>query len=496
MTRLLIVDDEPTIQMAFERAFRGTPNQIITSGTAADALEKVKTSVPDVIVLDIHLPDASGLMTFREIRKIDARVPIILMTGHGTTDLVIEAMKEGAFDYLFKPLELAELRATITRALRTSFLMRVPTPLPDEQPEPVRGDYLVGRCRAMQEVYKAIGRVAGQDVSVLILGESGTGKELVARAIYQHSSRNMQPFVAINCGAIPEQLVESELFGHERGAFTGADRKRIGRFEQARNGTIFLDEVGELSLSAQVKMLRVLQEQQFERIGGQELIRTNIRLIAATNADLEKMVEQGKFRKDLYFRLNVFTIKLPPLREREDDLVHLVDHYIKKYRQELGSQVQTIHPLALAQLQSYSWPGNIRELQSVLKQAVLKSRSTVIHADDLPPLGSETDPIRLPQPVEPAASLAEQYWDRVIQERLSAQTENLYAETLEKMERELLTRVLKHTSGNQLRAAKILGITRGSLRNKIRSLGITITKGVWLEDDQAESESTIDPVAH
>ena len=320
MTTLLVVDDEPAIQHAFQRAFRGDEITLRTATTAAEAITIVRKDSPDVVVLDVHLPDATGLATFHRIKEIDARIPVILITGHGTTRLAIEAIKEGAYEYLLKPLELPELRALINRATQSSRLMRVPAAIPEVDPTPPTGDLLIGRCPAIQEVYKAIGRVARQDVTVLILGESGTGKELVARAVYQHSKRGEKPFLAINCAAIPETLLESELFGHERGAFTGAERQRIGKFEQCHGGTIFLDEVGEMTPLTQAKVLRLVQEQRFERVGGAETIQTDVRVIASTNADLEKMAEDGRFRKDLFFRLNVFTIKLPPLRERGDDI--------------------------------------------------------------------------------------------------------------------------------------------------------------------------------
>ena len=267
MAELLIVDDEPAIQHAFQKAFRGT-HTLRSATTKVEAVAACVQSRPDVIVLDIHLPDATGLETYHALRAIDARVPVILVTGHGTTDLAIEAMKHGAFDYLHKPLELPLLRELIDRAVRSSQFMRVPATYATDEATIAGGDQLVGHCPAMQEVYKAIGRVTAQDVTVLIQGESGTGKELVARAIYQHSGRADKPFLAINCGAIPESLIESELFGHEKGAFTGADRKRIGKFEQASGGTLLLDEVADLPAQAQVKLLRVLQEQQFERVGG------------------------------------------------------------------------------------------------------------------------------------------------------------------------------------------------------------------------------------
>ena len=478
MPTLLVVDDEAGIRLAFRRAFRGDDFDIREASTAAEALDAVARFRPDVIVLDVHLPDATGLATFRQLRAVDARVPIILVTGHGTTDLAIEAMKEGAYEYLLKPLELPELRVLIDRAAQSAKLMRTPAAVPGLGDAPPGADALLGKCPAMQEVYKAIGRVAQQDVTVLVLGESGTGKELVARAIYQHSKRADKPFLAINCAAIPEALLESELFGHERGAFTGADRRRIGKFEQCNGGTIFLDEVGEMSPLTQAKILRLIQEQRFERVGGSETVQTDVRLIAATNAALVKMIEDGRFRKDLYFRLNVFTIDLPPLRDRGDDVALLVEHYLRQFGRELGKPVGEVAPEALAALRAYPWPGNVRELQSILKQSVLRMSGSALLADFLP------DVVRRPD--APAAPDAGFDWDQFVSGRLAGGSENLYAEAVERMEREVLVRVLQHTEGNQLRAALILGITRGSLRNKIRTLGISIARAVWSDDDQGE----------
>jgi two-component system nitrogen regulation response regulator GlnG len=480
MPAILVVDDEPAIRHAFQRAFRDTDTTIHSAASAAEALEQLARQRPDVVVLDVHLPDASGLETFRKIRVADARIPVILITGHGTADLAIEAMKEGAYEYLLKPLELADLRALIDRAVHSSRLMSVPATIAESESPPPSGDILLGRCPAMQEVYKAIGRVAGQDVTVLLNGESGTGKELVARAIYQHSRRADKPFLAINCAAIPENLLESELFGHEKGAFTGADRRRIGKFEQVTGGTIFLDEVGEMAPLTQAKILRLIQEQTFERVGGGETIRTDVRLIAATNADLDKLVDEGRFRKDLYFRLNVFAIRLPPLREREGDLDLLVEHFLHRFGQELGKPVREVELAARELLRAYTWPGNVRELQSVLKQALLRMSGSVLLADFLP------DHLRKPGAAEGAASSVFD-WDEFVSSRIASGSENLYAESLERMEREVIVRVLKHTDGNQLQAARILGITRGSLRNKIRALGITIAKSVWSDDDQGDS---------
>ena len=476
MPTLLVVDDEPAIRHAFQRAFRNRDFTLLEADTAAEGLAVLARERPDVIVLDVHLPDASGLDTFHRVRAVDARIPVILVTGHGTTDLAIEAIKEGAFEYLLKPLELADLRDLIDRAVRSSRLMRVPASIPEEQPAGPGGDPLLGRCPAMQEVYKAIGRVARQDVTVLVLGESGTGKELVARAVYQHSRRAESPFLAVNCAAIPEALLESELFGHEKGSFTGADRKRIGKFEQCHGGTIFLDEVGDMTPATQAKVLRLIQEQRFERVGGTETIQTDVRVIAATNQDLERMGEDGRFRRDLYFRLNVFTIRIPPLRDRGEDVGLLIDFFLKRFSQELGKPVWEVPPETRAALKAYPWPGNVRELQSVLKQAVLRMRGSVLLPDYLP--------AGIARPVEPAGAAAGLFdWDAFVAERIAAGSEGLYGEALERMERELLVRVLRHTGGNQLQAARILGITRGSLRTKIRALGISIARTVEAEDD-------------
>jgi two-component system nitrogen regulation response regulator GlnG len=482
MPTLLIVDDEPAIQHAFQRAFRGGELELKSATTADEAVAVVARERPDVVVLDMRLPHATGLETYHRLRAIDARVPVILVTGHGTTELAIEAMKAGAYEYLLKPLELAELRAVVDRAVQSSRLMRTPAAMPDEAPTQQLGDVLIGRCPAMQDVYKAVGRVAGQNVTVLILGESGTGKELVARAIYQHGARADKSFLAVNCAAIPESLLESELFGHERGAFTGADRKRIGKFEQCHGGTIFLDEVGEMSPLTQAKILRLIQDQQFERLGGGETVHTDVRLIAATNADLEKMAEDGRFRLDLYFRLNVFTIKLPPLRERGEDLTLLIDHFVRRFGREFGKPDVEVSEEATAALRAYLWPGNVRELQSILKQSILQTSGSVLLADFLPPH------VRKPAGGAPNGEPSGTFdWDEFVDERISANSENLYAEGLERMEREVLIRVLRHTGGNQLQAARILGITRGSLRNKIRTLGISIARSVWSDDDQSDS---------
>jgi DNA-binding NtrC family response regulator len=478
---LLVIDDEAPILHAFRRAFRGGEVTVLTAASAAEGLETMRKSRPDVVVLDLNLPDQSGLETFHRIRQLDARTPVIFITGHGTTETAIEAMKQGAYEYLFKPLELPQLRAVMASALEISRRMRVPVVTQIDEPQASASDVLIGRTPQMQKVYKAIGRVAAQDVNVLILGESGTGKELVARAIYQHSPRAQGAFLALNCAAIPETLLESELFGHEKGAFTGADRKRIGKFEQCSGGTLFLDEIGDMTALTQTKILRVLQEQRFERVGGNETVQTDVRLIAATNRDLEQLTASGQFRSDLYYRLSVYTIRLPPLRERLDDLPLLVDHFRKRFSRELSKEVLQVAPEALDILRQHPWPGNLRELQGVIKQALLEATGPILVPEFLP----ESVKTRTPR----ARTVVEseiRFLDAFIEERLQTSSQDLYAEALAQMEKQLLTRVLEHTRGNQLQAAKVLGITRSSLRFKLRSHGITIERSVGSEDDTAE----------
>src|SRR5271157_926877 len=385
MGRLLLVDGDPAMirdQVAHALAPQGI--RIDVARTAEEGLRQIAAQPPDVILLDVHLPDLSGLDAYQRIRQIDGRIPVIFITWAATADTAIEAMKEGAYDYLFKPLDLARLRSVVVQALELGRLMRRPAVVAQTPPAEDGGDAIIGRCPAMGEVYKAIGRVAAQNVIVLITGESGTGKELVARAIYQHSPRARAPFLAINCAAIPENLLESELFGYEKSAFTGADRRRIGKFEQCSGGTLFLDEIGDMPLATQAKILRILQDQRFERVGGNETVRTDVRLIAATHRDLKAGSAEGKFRADLYYRIGVFTIHLPPLRERGDDLPMLVRFFLRRFNRELGREISEVSAETLTRLQGYPWPGNIRELQSLLKQAMLQCRATVLLPECLP----------------------------------------------------------------------------------------------------------------
>ncbi len=456
MARLLLVDDNPNLILKqVDRVFGAAGHEVDAARTGEDGIRQAVARTPDVILLDLRLPDLSGLEVYRRLRQIDARIPVVFITATNDADSAIEAMKQGAFDYLFKPLDTQQLRRVVGEALELSRLAREPTRGRRGRPRTrIKADRIIGRCPAMLEVYKAIGRVAGQDVPVLITGESGTGKELVARAIYQHSARAQAPFLPINCAAIPDALLESELFGHEKGAFTGAERRRIGKFEQCHGGTLFLDEVGDMSLATQAKVLRLLQEQAFERVGGNETVRTDVRLIAATHRDLEAWSAQGQYRPDLYYRLGVFTIHLPPLRERGDDLPMLVQRYVRRFSSELGREAREVSPEAMERLREYPWPGNIRELQSVLKQALLRSTGPVLVPAFLPELGPR-------KAAETAAAIgAGSRLEALIEQRLRDGSQDLYEEARRELDRFLLPLVLRSTGGNQLQAAQVLG-TRG-----------------------------------
>jgi two-component system nitrogen regulation response regulator GlnG len=483
MGRLLLVDDDPVMildQVTHALGPQGV--RIDVARTAGEGLRQVAARPPDVILLDMNLPDLSGLEAYQHIRQIDGRIPVVFITWAATADTAIEAMKQGAYDYLFKPLDLARLRTVVVQALELGRLMREPAVVAETPPAEDVGDAIIGRCPAMGEVYKAIGRVAAQNVIALITGESGTGKELVARAIYQHSTRSRAPFLAINCAAIPEALLESELFGHEKGAFTGADRRRIGKFEQCNGGTLFLDEIGDMPPATQAKILRLLQHQSFERVGGNETIRTDVRLIAATHRDLKAWSAEGKFRQDLYYRLSVFTIQLPALRERGDDLPMLVQHYLRRFSRDLGREVREVTPEAMELLRRYPWPGNVRELQGVLKQALLQATGTVLIPAFLPE--SLVSP---PNPVDqlPGAEAGLSF-ESFILRRLEEGTTALSAEAHQHLDRLLLRLALRHTKGNQVQAARALGISRQTLRSKTRELGLSPAGSADADDEDSE----------
>jgi DNA-binding NtrC family response regulator len=479
MAHLLLIDDDLTlIPEQVRRAFPAPAHRVVVAGTGAEGLAHVRAETPDVILLDLRLPDQSGLEVYPQIRKLDARIPVVFVTMAKSADDAIEAMKQGAYDYLFKPLDLNQLKRVVGEALEVARRMRQPAVVAETLPDPDVEGAIIGTCPTMREVYKAIGRVAGQDVPVLITGESGTGKELVARAIYQHGPRSKAPFLALNCAAIPEQLLESELFGHEKGAFTGADRKRIGKFEQCHGGTLFLDEVGDMPPALQSKMLRVLQDQTFERVGGNETVSTDVRVIAATHRDLKAWSEEGKFRSDLYYRLGVFTIHLPPLRDRGDDLAMLVHHHVCRFSRELGREVREVAPEALRRLCDHPWPGNVRELQSVLKQALLRASGPVLLEAHLPELPGEPGGAA-PAPRPGGAFDLEDF----LRQHLGPESHDLYAEAHRSLDRLLLPRVLEYTGGNQYQAARLLGIARQTLRVKFRELGLQVTRSVEPDED-------------
>jgi DNA-binding NtrC family response regulator len=485
MAQVLLVDDESVFLP--EQVRQALPEHSVTVATSGGAgLASIRASPPDVVLLDLGLPDRSGLEVFEEIRAVDARLPVIFVTMAKRADAAIEAMKRGAFNYIHKPLDLIQLEVVVREAIEAGKQMRAPVALQQTALDPIEDGALFGTCPAMLEVYKAIGRVAEKDVTVLVTGESGTGKELVARAIYQHSARSTAPFLALNCAAIPENLLESELFGHEKSAFTGADRRRIGKFEQCSGGTILLDEVGDMPATLQAKVLRLLQEQAFERVGGNETIRTDVRLIAATHHDLNQRVADGTFRLDLFYRLGVFTIHLPPLRERGDDLPLLALHYVRRFSRELGREVREIAPDTLERLRAYAWPGNIRELQSVLKQAVLRAHGYTLLTSFLPPFPSAathaTDAALPASPPTPAPSAAIDV-EAFVHDKLAEGTKDLYAEVRNFVDRFVFTRVLEQTRGNFSAAAEILGISRQTMRLKLRALGITVSHSVELDDD-------------
>ena len=496
MGNVLLVDDEAVFLP--EQVRQALPEHRVTVATSGrEGLAAIRASRPDVVLLDLGLPDRSGLEIYEDIRAVDARLPVIFVTMAKGADAAIEAMKRGAFNYIYKPIDLVQLESVVRDALAAGHQMRALVGMRQTPLDTMEDGALFGGCPAMLEVYKEIGRVARQDVTVLVTGETGTGKELVARAIYQHSARADAPFLALNCAAIPENLLESELFGHERGAFTGADRRRIGKFEQCSGGTILLDEVGDMPLSLQAKVLRLLQEQTFERVGGNESVHTDVRLIAATHHDLKHLVTQGKFRLDLFYRLGVFTIHLPPLRERGDDLATLALQYVRRFSRELGREVREIAPETLELLRAYRWPGNIRELQSVLKQAVLRSHGhSLLPLPSFPPSLAAAAPASEPVPAPPdstqpdreparparAAAPVALDVDTFVRERLAAGAKELYADTRAFVDRFLFVRVLEHTHGNYSAAAEILGISRQTMRSKLRELGITVAHSVELDD--------------
>ena len=461
MDKLLLVDDEADVRYSFERIFSNAVD-LHTAASGEEALEVIPKIQPDLVIMDIRMGGLNGIETLRKIREFDTKLPVILMTAFGTTQTAIQAMKHGAYDYLLKPFDVPKLEAIVDGALKAARDMKQKV---SYEPLLESEDYdlgIIGRSAPMQEVFKTIGQLAGTNATALITGESGTGKELVARAIYHHSDRSEQPFIAVNCAAIPENLLESELFGHEKGAFTGASTQRIGKFEQCDGGTIFLDEIGDMTLPTQTKILRVLQDGIFERVGGNESVQVDVRLIAATNKPLEEAVEQKDFREDLFYRLNVVRVALPPLRDRSGDIPLLVDYFLQKFA---GIESPAVQPEAMTLLKNHNWPGNVRELENAIRRALVMAKTGAIQPGTLPPEITQPDtPVAVEESGDDLSSLAQRLfqWARA----------NPDLRVIPAVERELIINALRETGGNQVQTAKLLGITRATLRKRIEKFNI------------------------
>jgi DNA-binding NtrC family response regulator len=485
---LLVIDDEPIVGYSFKRILSPDNVEVLTAPTGKEGLRLFREHSPDVVVLDYQLPDRTGLEVFREIHEADPRTPVLIITAHGTTDTAIEAMRLGAFDYLTKPVDYDRIRELLARAFEAVRLMEPPSLLPTADDN----DRIIGHSAVMQDMCKLIGRVAPQDVTVLILGESGTGKELIARALYQNSKRANEPFLALNCAALPENLLESELFGHEKGAFTGADKRRVGKFEQCHGGTLFLDEIGEMSPAVQAKMLRVLQEKSFERVGSNEQLRTNVRLIAATNADLSRKVDAGAFRTDLFYRLRVVTIRVPPLRDRREDIPELATVFLFHFNSQLETNFIGFHPEAMNLLQQHSWPGNVRELQSIVKETMLRASGRFVLADDVETVFGQFRSVSAPAQSLSTHGAGENPErldvERMLDEMLARGENGVYRSVLDQVERMVLARVLQHTQGKQGVASDVLGINRTTLRNRLRDLGMSVSR-VVVDEPLRDSDS-------
>lgn len=472
--RILVADDEHSIRLVLGRALEGAGHDVESFAEGRTALEAIRRGGFDLAIVDIRMPDLSGLEVLSESRRVQPDLPFIVITAESTMANAIEAMKRGAFDYLTKPIDLDELRLLVERALEIRRLTRLVENLKGEvRPRYTPGEGLVGRTPAMQDIYKTIGRVATTEATVLIEGESGTGKELIARALHFHSGRSGS-FVPVNCSAIPRELLESELFGHERGAFTGAVERRIGRFELAAGGTLFLDEIGDLPVDLQAKLLRVLQEKEFTRVGGREVQRAEVRIVAATNRDLASLVRAGRFREDLFFRLNVVPISVPPLRERRADIPELIRFFLEKVNREMGTAVAGLSPEAEEILRGHPWPGNVRELENALVRAsVLASGRRSLTAEDFA-RATEGGPAALPDDTPLDEIIRRRLRDLISRE--SETSGRLHETVIGWIEKPLIELVLERTRGNQVRAAEMLGINRNTLRKRITELAIDLRK--------------------
>ena len=452
--RILIVDDEADVAYSFQRVLAEEPVEVVGVTSGLEGLKRLKKEAYDLVLLDVRIGTEHGIEIFRQIRKEHPKQLVIVMTAHGTAQTAIEAMKLGAFDYILKPFDVPELLSILRRALQTAASMRELVASEGKHLQDEKAPGLIGASSAMQKIYKLVGQVARADAAVLLVGESGTGKELVARAIYANSPLAARPYVAINCAAIPDTLLESELFGHERGAFTGALTQRIGKFERADGGTIFLDEIGDMPLALQAKLLRVLQNGEFQRLGGDQTLRTKVRVIAATNKDLTAMVKEKTFREDLYYRIHVVQIQLPPLRERAEDVLPLAEHFLKREGKDRGLKFSSASKKAL---QSWRWPGNVRELENAITRAVVCAAAESIEPGDLPPeiLGQGLGGVTTGD-----------WWKKV--EEVAGKGGDLLAAG----EKLLVERAMNESGGNVKRASEILGVTRAALRTRVERYNI------------------------
>ena len=462
--RILLIEDDLSASAAFEKVLRKAGYDVVSVAGGEDGLTEASRQPFDVTLTDFKLPGLSGLELISRLRVSHPQLPVIMMSAHGSTETAIQATKLGACEYLLKPFEVNELLDLVASIVEQSQLRTERVEFGTAHSAPCA---IVGQSRVMQNIYKQIGRVAATPVTVLIRGETGTGKELIARAIYQHSDRANKPFIAVNCAAIPETLLESELFGHERGAFTGAQSLRIGRFEQAHGGTIFLDEIGDLHPNTQSKLLRVLQERQIQRLGGEEIISVDVRVLAATHCDIETAIAEKDFREDLFYRLNGITIQVPPLRERREDIPDLVNFFIQRDARALGVEAPSIQNDALALLRDQPWPGNVRELENAVRQALLLARPFAVNSDHIRKVMIKVR--------KTAAALGNDYRDYVSELLTRVQRgeeQNAYARVIADLEPELFTQAYQLAQGNQVRAAAMLGVTRLKMREKLKELGL------------------------
>jgi DNA-binding NtrC family response regulator len=485
---ILVIDDDAEIRYSLTRVLSSRKYQVTEAGSGEQGIALVKKELPDLIFLDIRMGGMSGIETLQHIRSVNAKQLVVLMTAFGTAQTAIEAMKYGAFDYIMKPFDPQKVLALAENALKAHADLRA---VRDYKPTINSEDYkegIVGSSPVMQEVFKIIGQVTASDVTVMITGESGTGKELVARSIWKHSHRAGKPFIAVNCAAIPDNLIESELFGHEKGSFTGATGQRLGKFELCDGGTIFLDEIGDMALATQTKILRVLQAGEIQRVGGTETIRVDVRIIAATNKDLEEMVKAKTFREDLYYRLNVVRIRMPPLRERAEDIPQIVDFCLQNLVKQKKTRVTKVSPEAMAVLARAKWPGNVRELENVIYRTAVIAQGDALLVKDLPSeirisagmgegLSSSTPPFVVPESVPTATPAApepsatsfgdlEGALDFVFEQLGSADEP-----VLKRLEREMITRVLKAEGKDVAKAAKRLGLTKAVLQKRLTEAG-------------------------